>query len=516
MIEARLNPEMTTLKYAEHTEIYPNSFSGRQSIDEAAGPAESLQNSPSARRTLRQCPLGTLQEDFDENLSIEELSIHGEPIVNLDGSNSNLVFRTKQFNHAGNKISTFTNIDDDCESLEEVALGSPVGTSNASFNQFVRPRRVRYYAPNDLVSADRDTGTYYPAPIPAQLQFPPLLSVDKKRSRRNTSGSKLARYQAHLYMPRAPQWQNSPLFEEVTTVRVGSDGSTYSPCELGTVSVLDGDLETDLNGSDDNLSMVANDDPANTDDAGSVSTNHETTSENGKEKSLLDKAWHAIINKQGIDEQNANGCKDESEDIGDVAFSKYDPEVIEEHLKNFATGKVYSNSSSAFKAPTSLIEEIEIRKAGRRIQHSLLTQEAESLEHQRTEHVKNHKHPLDQVVQPTLMDLQNLANKDYLTRTRWHSNAINHTRGNESLKSHAQETLAQRRVRLLNEKKLTNSPLSQTATSPLRSETLAERRARLKREKEQSHTSFHPHARSSKTARNTSLLVDSSRASSFR
>lgn len=163
----------------------------------------------------------------------------------------------------------------------------------------------------------------------------------------------------------------------------------------------------------------------------------------------------------------------------DFAFTRLDPETIQTHSQMFNMGGLHGGITPS-KGSTSLIEELEIRKRGKRVQRQVFTREVAEMERQRMEDSNNPNriaHPVDQVDKnkPTLLQMQHIADADYKSRVNWHTRNINRDYINE----HGNETLAQRRARLKAERE------SIKEIQPDEHETLAQRRARLKRAKSQ-------------------------------
>lgn len=163
----------------------------------------------------------------------------------------------------------------------------------------------------------------------------------------------------------------------------------------------------------------------------------------------------------------------------DIAFTRLDPETIQRHSQMFNMGGIHGGITPS-RGSTSLIEELEIRKRGKRVQRQVLNREIAELERQRMEDSADPNriaHPLDMIDKnkPTLLQMQRIADADYKSRVNWHTRTINRDYINE----HGNETLAQRRMRLKAERESNKEKQSYEC------ETLAQRRARLRRAKSQ-------------------------------
>jgi len=313
----------------------------------------------------------------------------------------------------------------------------------------------------------------YPAPLPQRLMRPPRLS-----SRKHS-------HSASIEMPPPPDWGQNPEgleteYEFVTTDAANSTVIPYNPSDYAEESDVDSDRATIM--SDDR------------DDLEDIEKTPTKVEESPKKKKKKGKWYNPFKSKRKnedegedemgdtFDEKEHNVVRQQMAVIDDdFAFSRLDPETIERHVQMFNTGGMYSSIAPQKGGTTSLIEELEIRKAGRKMQRQILLREVSEIERQRQEDAANTNwaHPAGadpRDVQPTLLQMQYMADIDYQNRVQWHKRETN----KNYIHEHADETLAQRRARLKAEKQ---QHAIEELSQPAVQETLAERRARLRREK---------------------------------
>uniref|UniRef100_A0A060TDL1 ARAD1D44814p n=1 Tax=Blastobotrys adeninivorans TaxID=409370 RepID=A0A060TDL1_BLAAD len=206
--------------------------------------------------------------------------------------------------------------------------------------------------------------------------------------------------------------------------------------------------------------------------------------------------WMKIDAAKEFDDANIEAAGSGTRNLDYLAFTAYDPEKVENGGELYS-GMVPQGMDNVTIKPSSLIEELELRKRGRRARADMIRSE-----------IRNHgngiqkmtDHPLDRRQIKSLLELDYNAHKEYLSQVamadymrtagvRTTIYDISKDSGDPaSLSIYRQsspsssvqdtgdpnETLAERRQRLKREKQLAKQ---------LENETLSQRRERLKREK---------------------------------
>lgn len=353
------------------------------------------------------------------------------------------------------------------------------------FGNIIQPTRVEYQAaeePDEDISAMYPDAVFYPAPVPAQLRLPPLLSRRtnkaavwrRKRSSRVFDG---------VMADSQSVWGISPLTAELSAIRISESGEIHHPDDSTGAFPEEDDLDSVIPDSDSERATILSESNSYQ-DLGSIygdgdKANAKTAQFKKKGRFWMQKGWQSFTHKSGEpmepgdDGDDGIGELDEvyrPKDENDLAFTRFDKQIIDQHTKLFQSGGVYGNiRASADGNPPSLIEEIEIRRAGRKIQHQVMLKESDMLEQNRHGFAV---HPVDQVHQPSLLELQVLADHDYSNRKEWHMQASK----NVTNRGHPDETLKQRRLRLKNER-------ANSSREPPQ-ESLAARKARLRRNRQ--------------------------------
>lgn len=332
-------------------------------------------------------------------------------------------------------------------------------TGSSSQNESYDPQLVV-----DAAKENQTSAIYYPTPIPKQLKRPPLLSVHHKEqhigatSERPGRRSSIALSAMHIPIP---EWEPSPLAAELSF--------SMEACENSLEDVLD---------SVSDHATVMSDNDSRAEDFTEAEGNEQESPSNApsdKRKSWFGSAWEKIIGKDGkVDGERE--YNDESKNVMEdgIAFLKYDKEKVQRHSEMFRTGGAYSSVIPNRGNKTSLIEELEIRKAGRKVQHKAILYEARDIERQRLDEEDSYTHPLDRTLHPTLLQMQHHADEEYQNRVNWHTRTLN----NDAARSET-ETLAERRARLKAEK-----DRSRKSQSIHQEETLAQRKARLRSQRQ--------------------------------
>lgn len=370
------------------------------------------------------------------------------------------------------------------EEIDPDTVLDDTSRATAGFGNIIQPTRVEYQAaeePDEDISAMYPDAVFYPAPVPAQLRLPPLLSRRtnkaavwrRKRSSRVFDG---------MMSDSQSMWGISPLTAELSAVRISESGELHNPDNSAEMYAAEDDLESVIPDSDSERATILSDSNSYQ-DLGDFyrdgnNKNAKTTKFKKKSKFWVQKSWQNFTHKSGEpmepgdDGDDGIGELDEiyqPKDENDLAFTRFDKHVIDQHTKLFQSGGVYGNIRAAADGnPPSLIEEIEIRRAGRKIQHQVMLKESDMLEQSRHGFAV---HPVDQVHQPSLLELQLLADHDYSNRKEWHMQASKKVAN----RAHPDETLQQRRLRLKNER--ANGSNSREPPQ----ESLAARKARLRR-----------------------------------
>lgn len=343
----------------------------------------------------------------------------------------------------------------------EPSINSQGDTNGQSFDDFDFENKATGNAdqPSHIDSSQDEMlhAIYYPAPIPKQLKRPPILSSRNKDQTQDSGASSKPRKRSSqigidsMTTP-IPNWEPVPLTDEVTF--------SMEDCDSDMESVLDNvsDRATIMSGEE-----LRSDD--NEDDEDEQSNKKRP----GKRRSWFESAWGKLIGKDGnVDGEREYDDENQSMAEDDLAFLKYDHDKIQQHSGMFRVGGAYDSIVPHRGNRTSLVEEIQIRKLGRKLQHQTLLNESHGFEQQRLEEKNNHAHPLDITSHPTLLQMQHYADTEYKNRVGWHTRTLN-PGGSQG----TNETLAERRARLRAQKKLTGQDNSTQ-------ETLAQRRIRLR------------------------------------
>lgn len=348
------------------------------------------------------------------------------------------------------------------------------------FGNIIQPTKMDFRAsdePNAELSAQYPDAVFYPAPVPAQLRLPPLLSRRKNKAAQWRRRKSSRVFDALISADDQSVWGITPLNAELTAIRMAENGEEYT----GETDECD-DLDSVAPDSDSERATIISD-TNSYQDLGSIygdGANPSGKSNQFKRKSKFwaQKGWQSFTHKRGEPEEPG----DDDDGIGelndefrlkddDLAFTRYDKHVIDQHTKLFQSGGVYGSLRNGPQDgnPPSLLEEIEIRRQGRKIQRQVMVNESDMLEASRH---SAYAHPVDQVHQPSLLELDSLAQHDYLNRQAWHKEATSKVTN----RAHPDESLKQRRLRIKNER-------SKTATEPPQ-ESLAARRARLRKSRQ--------------------------------
>lgn len=343
---------------------------------------------------------------------------------------------------------------------------------------YIEPTNVAYRGEQRPQSTFLDLNpdaVYYPAPIPAQLRLPPLLS--KKNQARGELPKKKARPQSMLkyHMPLASEWEPSPIDPDLSYDR--EEGNTTGATDIESMLVESEDEDSDR------ATILSDEDYQGLDDEeiedmryGNRPRSKKTLQK--KKSGWFSGAFYTMVGKKGDPDERDPDVLEDPDDADRIdetadAFTRYDPELVHAEAQRFQVGGIYSGTIPRSGKPTSLIEELEIRKQGRILQKKGIIADANEAMREQTQ-ANRLLHPLDQEHQPTMMELKHLADIDYKTRVQWHQEATT-----KKAQQEGEESLAQRKARRRAEKAKASGT---TEIAPV-NETLAQRRQRLKREK---------------------------------
>lgn len=317
----------------------------------------------------------------------------------------------------------------------------------------------------------------YPTRLPPVLMRPPILSKKGAHNHRRQQSLDA------LTSIEPPQWTASPLENEIQVMsltelpdqmHLTGLNSFFSQDEYA-VSDVDSDRATIMSGDEDEFREAPLKGPMD-------EVDKEVEARDGKGRSWVSKLFFKkdyTSLGESKDEMGETYDGKEADQVNsqmalpnpEAAFTRLDPETIQRHSQMFNAGGLHNAITPRSGGPTSLIEELEIRKAGKKVQQDVFFREINEIERQRAEDSNKHIHPADVVhnVQPTLLQMQHMAASDYQVRVQWHKRAIN----KNYIQENGSETLAQRRARLR------ASKIDQGKEGQIQ-ETLAQRRQRLK------------------------------------
>jgi hypothetical protein len=317
---------------------------------------------------------------------------------------------------------------------------------------------------------------FYPAPIPVQLRLPPLLSkknktgipVDVKARRRSS-------------VPLAPPtWVINPM-DRSSMLSLGQPldkiGSGGSPSIYSSVNGYDRSPSPTLS-IDSGRATIEDDDERNLGDSDDDEGNDTKKKSKGKKKNKnrfsrriteKDKDGNAIDSDEfdySSDDENA----DLNATADHLAFTSFSG-------RNIAAEVAQSGLN---RPPKSLIEELEMRKAGKKIQTQRVRNELEIVN---AEQKSGSNHPLDYRQNKSLLQLNHIANRDYedqvqINKMNRLSRPIQTVTTQAQQDEFADEPLSARRARLKAQKEAILIEAQQEG------ETLAQRRARLRQERE--------------------------------
>ncbi|CAN6654976.1 hypothetical protein TRVA0_027S01684 [Trichomonascus vanleenenianus] len=379
-------------------------------------------------------------------------------------------------------------------SAGEVPKGHRRGASSISGlsrRSILDPRPTEEFLP-PIIPSEQEDLIYYPAPIPVQLRLPPLLS---KRNKQVASSS---RPLTHNYNPNRasvilppPTWSASQ-FDQESIMAFGEkyprrnsmysmNASTMNGSERASSPALSMDSgRATIESDDEDRNLGVDVEPW---DDGEDDDKKLSSKELKKKKRRLRKKKNQPEYLEEFDTDSSAAEEEGPTNIDDLAFTSYDPETI----ATVAHNMVELGGAVPTTKPTSLIEELELRKASRKARTNLVMQESH-MEEAMMKDQRVSRHPLDYRHSRSLMQLNDIAQRDYKEQIAWHQLSRMSKADLEKVAKFAprpvqddgaDESLAERRARLKREKK------AALEASKAESETLAERRARLKREKKQ-------------------------------
>lgn len=407
--------------------------------------------------------------------------------------------------------------------------------------------------PGNVLPPEDEDAVFYPAPIPVKLQLPPLLSkknrgVAQEPAERESNPMGFARRhsQHHSFNPNRastilppPRWSvalNDDLPNDTMSVESAQAASSrslsrsFSRSSIAPSFPFNEGVAYEEAGTYPEIRPVS---PALSIDSGRATVRSEDLEEErefesgggrsaspsvastakSKRKTAGFLKRLTVFGKSGIEDENEEDDIDmwmaakEFDDtnieaagsgarnLDYLAFTAYDPEKVENGGELYS-GMVPQGMDNVTIKPSSLIEELELRKRGRRARADMIRSE-----------IRNHgsggkmtDHPLDRRQIKSLLELDYNAHKEYLSQVAMadymrtagvrttiydiskdgvdpaSSSIYRQSSPSSSVRDTGDpnETLAERRQRLKREKQLAKQ---------LENETLSQRRERLKREK---------------------------------
>lgn len=457
----------------------------RSSYSEKSIPVTGFQGSISPQRSTKSPipdsmhQVGLIFDDSDERLSPPEVSSRQQ--INADAK----IAAVSSQKVGGDTETQIAQTDGDVFDYS-LASGEDAGDCSLGDYSYGENQQLSAAFPLDSVSVsalphmdlqNMTAAALYPTPLPSVLMRPPILS--KKNIHHNNRPQTLNA----LTSMQPPRWKASPLEGEIQflnmadTPNLSHPGGLTSFCNQSEddVSDVDSDRATIMSGDEDEFHETPLE--------GLIEKfESRTDTRGGKGRSWVSKMFFKKdYNNLGAskDEIGESYDGEEAEELNsqmvvlnsETAFFRLDPETIQRHSQMFNAGGLHNTITPRSGGPTSLIEELEIRKAGKKVQQQVFFREINEIERQRVEDSSKLVHPADLVynVQPTLLQMQQMAETDYQVRVQWHKREIN----KNYIQENGSETLAQRRARLRAQK-------TDLKTEGGAQETLAQRRQRLR------------------------------------
>lgn len=316
---------------------------------------------------------------------------------------------------------------------------------------------------------------FYPAPIPVQLRLPPLLS---KKNKKGIPADVKARRRSSVPLA-PPTWVVNPV-DRASLVAMGQPLNSVegAPSIYSSVNGFDRSPSPSLSIDSGRATIEDDDDERNLGDEDEDNERRMKKKRDKKKKkrrrfsrkTTMDADGNAVDSDEfDYSSDNENAELDATADH--LAFTSFNPNSISAAVLQ----------SGTVRAPKSLIEELELRKAGKKIQTQRVRTKLDAIN---AEVKATSNHPMDYRQTKSLLELNHIANRDYQNQVQLNK----YSRVTRRLEPapvppveddiYAEEPLSARRARLRAQKE------AQAKEIQYESETLAERRARLKRERE--------------------------------
>ena len=313
---------------------------------------------------------------------------------------------------------------------------------------------------DEFEEANATQGPIYPAPIPQILIRPPLL-------RKQAPESLDSRHRSRIDLPPRPRWGSSPLEPQLDSEQMeseddfDSDRATISDDEAEYADALEEEVQ----------------EPQKTVKRGWLKKLF---------KSNRDAEYEDLneLNGAAIHDNDALTSAEQADNM--MEFSKLNMDAVQRQAELLGLGALHAVTQST--ETPSLIEEIEIRKAARKIQRDVLARDVGRIDMMRENNVSGH--PMNETAVPTLLQMQKVANEEYKMRKSWMNEALNNNMSRDSDLGEPGNKLRESTVSSsprssMLRPEFENTPTSGSSSiSPVRNETLAERRQRLKISKE--------------------------------